>query len=163
MAYGFEEVDEVTTTLTKTISNAASNRWALSGSQSVNFESSCDVRVERNLFKDLKLRQRGVGTKDRQETKESINIINDFKLIVMGFTLTGTMTDIPSGDSAATRANRVMAMAESGVKAGGLAVFTYGGSSYNVEFKQVKFIEFSGQPTKLDFVIELVVGEVRVQ
>lgn len=153
----------MTTTLSKTITNAASNPWAVTGATTVNFEAvGTECKVEDTIFKELRMRSQGIGQAVRQQTLASKNIINDFKLIIRGFVLSGWIKDIPSGDSALTIKNKVQAMAESGVKSGGMTVFTYGGESINVEFKQVKFIEYPGQPAQYQYVIELVRGDVRV-
>lgn len=147
----------MTTTISKSVS-AASNEFLLSGALSFDFESNCETKVEDNLYKDMKVVTQGAGDEKSQAGSAPITLLGDFKFVVHSWIISGQFKSIPSGDTALTRKQTLIAMAESGIFDISQAVFSYEGKDYKIEFKQLKFIENPGAPNQYQYAIEIVEG-----
>ena len=140
------------------------NNYSLSGSKTITLSAEGGVdNVIEGYVKDLRIRSRGKGISKATEAPDTY--IFDFKQGVQTYTITGTLNDTSGGDTAKTKKNTLIAMAEEGMPNSQLIDFTWSDGftgTKKVAISRLSFRQVSGiGPIVFSYDMELVHGKAR--
>jgi len=137
------------------------NDYSISGSKTVilSNEGGVDNLIE-GYIKDLKIRSLGKGSS--KATEQPVTYLFDWKQGVQSYTITGHLYDTSGGDTAKTKKNILIAMAQEGQPEKTLITFTWSDGftgTKNVAISRLSFRQISGTPVYFAYDMELVYGK----